>query len=44
MAWQFRSLIDTHPSIWLEPCINEMATLAQLQIGDLANLLEVLDK
>lgn len=44
-AYKFGELIDRHgPDNWLEPLINDLGPFVQLQLGDIANLLEVLDK
>ncbi|KAI9779482.1 MAG: hypothetical protein M1835_004689 [Candelina submexicana] len=44
-AYQFGELIDKHGrDEWLQPMIDTIGPFAQLQIGDLANLLEVLYK
>lgn len=45
MAHRFGELVDKHgPEGWLEPLIDEIGPMLQLQLGDLANMLEVLSK
>lgn len=44
-AYKFRELIDRHGGDnWIEPVIDELGPIVQLQLGDLANMLEVLTK
>ena len=44
-AFQFGELIDRHGREgWLDPLVEELGPYIQLQLGDIANLLEVLAK
>lgn len=44
-AYKFGELIDRHGGDnWIEPLIDDLGPFVQLQLGDMANLLEVLTK
>ncbi len=44
-ASKFGELVDKHGSEhWLEPLMEDLGPYVQLQLGDVANMLEVLDK
>lgn len=44
-AYKFGELIDRHGGdSWIEPLIDDLGPFVQLQLGDMANLLEVLTK
>lgn len=44
-AYRFAELIDKHGrENWLEPLIDELGPYIQLQLGDVANMLEVFAK
>jgi hypothetical protein len=44
-AYRFGELIDKHGrENWLEPLIDELGPYIQLQLGDVANMLEVFAK
>lgn len=44
-AYKFGELIDKHGGEkWLEPLIDELGPYIQLQLGDIANMLEVFNK
>ena len=44
-ASQFSELIDRHGRHdWLEPALDHIGPYAQLQVGDMANMLEVFSK
>ena len=45
MAYRLGELIDKHGrEDWLEPLIDELGPFLQLQLGDLASILEVFSK
>ena len=44
-AYRISELIDKHGSEnWIEPFMQEMGPYIQLQLGDIANMLEVFSK
>lgn len=44
-AYKFGELIDRHGGdSWIEPLIDDLGPFVQLQLGDMANMLEVLTK
>lgn len=44
-AYKFGELIDRHGADnWIEPLIDDLGPFVQLQLGDMANMLEVLTK
>lgn len=44
-AYKFGELIDKHgDDSWIEPLIDDLGPFVQLQLGDMANMLEVLTK
>ena len=45
VAAEIGELIEKHgPENWLEPLLEELGPQAQLQLGDIANMLEVFQK
>ena len=44
-ATRFSEMIDKHGrNDWLEPLMEELGPFVQLQLGDIANMLEVFEK
>lgn len=44
-AYRFGEIIDKHGrESWLEPLVDELGPYIQLQVGDVANILEVFHK